>query len=72
MNTSEHEMESNIEVIKDIDEGDAEPAFYSLSDGVRPQKSNASFNYSARKKIEEYLENKTLGKLTYDAFDDVG
>jgi len=61
-----------MEVIREMDEGDAEPAFYSVSEGVKPQKSNASFNYSARRKIEEYLENKTLGKLTYDAFDEVG
>lgn len=72
MNTSEHEIESNIEVIKEIEDGDVEPAFYNVVDAARPHKSNASFNYSARKKIEEYLENKTLGTLTYDAFEDIG
>ncbi len=65
-------MESNIEIIKEIDEVEVEPAFINLVDGSRAQKGNASFNYSARRKIEEYLENKTLGKLTCDTFDDMG
>jgi hypothetical protein len=72
MNTSEHEMNTNVEVIKDIEESDAEPALYSVVDGIRSQKGNATFNYSARKKIEEYLENKILIKLTCDTFDDIG
>lgn len=65
-------MNTNVEVIKDIDESDAEPAFYSVVDGNKSQKGNATYNYSARKKIEEYLENKILIKLTCDTFDDIG
>lgn len=65
-------MNTNVEVIKDIEESDAEPALYSVVDGIRSQKGNAAFNYSARKKIEEYLENKILIKLTCDTFDDIG
>ena len=65
-------MNTNVEVIKDIDESDAEPALYSVIDGTKSQKGNATFNYSARKKIEEYLENKILIKLTNDTFDDIG
>jgi len=65
-------MNTNVEVIKDIEESDAEPALYSMVDVVKSQKGNATFNYSARKKIEEYLENKVLIKLTCDTFDDMG
>lgn len=72
MNTSEHEMSNKVEIVKELDDSDEEPAFFNLVDGIKSQKSNATFNYSARKRIEEYLENKNLTKLTWDTFDDLG
>jgi hypothetical protein len=72
MNTSEHELNSGAEAVKDSDEIEVEPGFYGAAEGIKTQKGSASFNYSARKKIEEYLENKILIKLTYDTFDDIG
>jgi hypothetical protein len=72
MNTSENELKGNAETGKDTDNINAESAAGNLNDTMRNLKSNASFNYSARRKIEEYLENKILTKLTRDTFDDYG
>ncbi|MCI0505032.1 MAG: hypothetical protein L0Z73_02880 [Gammaproteobacteria bacterium] len=72
MSTSEYELKGNAETVKDADNINAESAADSLNDTMQNLKSNASFNYSARKKIEEYLENKILTKLTRDTFDDYG
>ena len=65
MNTSSHELLNTTDMETDSDE---ESVLTLTVASVSGQKKYFSFNYSARKKIEEYLDNKAIFANTYDMF----